>query len=293
MLISGNVFIYHYAMKIPKTLGYQLKACGKKALPKTLELPAGRYRLDRVFKHDFFAATALYGFDNSASPIPAPPRVVLKIARQSDFLGVPLRWLGQAIARHEWSILTRLQDLPGLPRLIARYGNDGVIYRYIEGRSLDENPGGLPDDFFDRLLDLLSKIHQRRIAYVDMNKRGNILIAADQSPCLIDFQIACFIPPMIFGLHAVARSILDILQKEDCYHLYKHKRRLRPDLMNDRELEQSRRVSFWILIHRALAAPYRRLRRGILRNLYRHDTLVDGQVYCANPETDPVRWNKK
>jgi hypothetical protein len=282
-----------YAMAMVKTLGYQLKALGAKAMPALLRLPGGLYKLERIFKHDFFAATAVYILHDPAGNTPSSPQhIVLKIARQADFIGIPLRWLGQTMTHHEWSILSRLHDIQGVPRLIARFGHEGLLYRFIEGVSLDEKPDNIPDDYFDRLSGLLSSIHLRNIAYIDLNKRGNILLTEDRSPALVDFQIACYLPAQVWGLGPIFRFVLNILQKEDLYHCRKHKRRLRADLLKEEELASSRRPSLWIAVHRAVAAPYRRLRRKILDYLYRHDGLVDGQISRPTPESDPARWNR-
>jgi hypothetical protein len=42
-----------------KTFGYQLYACGKTRPPEKIFLEGEKYRLTKVLKHDFFAATML------------------------------------------------------------------------------------------------------------------------------------------------------------------------------------------------------------------------------------------
>ena len=286
-----------------KMVGYQLRACGRRNLPVSISVAGKVYHQEKVFKHDFFAATGLYSSNGvvamdrgessrEADPGPAvPKKVVLKMARQSDFLGLPLGWLGGLIRDHEQGILARLQGLAGVPRLVASYGRWGLIYEYIKGQSLDAKPD-LPDDYFDRLVDLLGKIHQRGIAYVDMNKRGNLLLGADQRPYLIDYQIAWFGNWSWWPIHRLSHSMLAVMQREDLYHLFKHKRRLRQDLMSEIQIRDSRRASHWIVAHRMMTRPLIRRRRELLAYLYRKGKLVMEDVTETFSETDPRRWEK-
>lgn len=274
-------------------IGKQLSALGACPMPKNIELGDHRYVLIKVFKHDFFAATALYQScdvsDNDYPDIPA--KIVLKMARTGHFLGLPLSWLGREICRHEVSILGHLQDIKGIPRFLGRYLDAGLIYEYIEGCSLDEKPQ-LPDDFFDKLECLIKRIHGHNIAYIDMNKRGNILLNDKNQPSLIDFQISMHIDWLIWPLRPIGRYILDILQKEDFYHLAKHKRRLAGHLIDSEQAKSSRRISSWIALHRLVTRPLTKLRRRFLYFLYRKGCLPKDDVCQGNPESDPMRWKK-
>jgi len=273
-------------------IGYQLKAWGRHELPRSLRLNQMDYRFIRVFKHDFFAATLLFKKSYNKTRIKeAPHQIVLKLGRRADFLGIPFGWLGRALIGHEISILRYLQQIPAVPQLLGGYGKWGLIYEYIPGKSLDQRPI-IPNEFFDRLEKLIKQIHQCRIAYVDMNKQGNILLGEDGLPRMIDFQIAWHIPHRVLGCKRIAHFILDLLQQEDRYHFYKHKRRLRRDLMDDKELEKSRRISGWIALHRAGTRPLTKLRRRILGYLFKRGHLMTNESVPHSSETDPTRWMK-
>jgi len=274
-------------------IGQQLKACGRKQLPEVIAAANNHYRLVRIFKHDFFAATALYEFIGPAKSdhSSVADLVVLKIGRLSDFFGLPLICLGEILCEHEFSILRRLHGFRGTPRLLGRYGKTGLVYEYIAGKSLDEEVE-VPDDFFDQLEELLSGIHALGIAYVDTNKRGNILLGSDNRAYLIDYQISVHIGRLWRMWFWPAGYLLRTLQREDFYHLYKHKRRFRSDLMDEEQLRRSRRISKWVGLHRALTQPLTNLRRRFLGYLYRHNQLVIDKTIEAHTETDPARWNK-
>ncbi len=272
------------------SIGYQLKACGKSGLPKTIEIDRFLYNRRVVYKHDFFAATAMYELDRQCEGGDhVAPKVILKWSRKRDFCGFPLAWLGRLINDHEEGVLKRLQGIRGIPKLIGPYREFGLLYEYVEGESLDEKPL-LPDTFFDELENVIQRIHQRRVAYVDMNKRGNILLGEDGKPYMIDFQISWIGDAPLKLIQKFYQPILANLQKEDIYHLYKHKRRLRPDLMTEQEIEASRKKSQWIQWHRLLFRPFLLLRRKFLGMLYRQGKLVTDDLSQYNPETDPSRW---
>jgi len=268
------------------TIGLQLQALGRSTLPRQIKVSHVRYSLKKVFKHDFFAVTALYERQNTSdNNIAGPAGVVLKISRTADFLGLPLRWLGQAVCRNEISILKSLQGLPGIPRLTARFGRIGFVYEYIEGTTLDNKPQ-LTDDFFDRLENLIKQIHARNIAYVDMNKLSNILIGSDNQPYIIDFQISRQINWLLCPLR---KFILEKLQNEDFYHLNKHKRHLMGHLMTPEQMVLSRRISPLIRIHRSIARPIIKLRRHLLGFLGQNNFPPSNHPTSPNPETKPER----
>jgi len=334
------------------TISYHFRAWGRKALPESIVVKGCRYQLERIFKHDFFAATALYQLEQgnieSGSHATAEDadgtsavqedadgtsavqedadetsavqedadetsavqedadetsavqegadgtsavRVVLKLGRRSDFLGLPLRWLGLVMCRHERDNLRRLRHMSQVPHLLDKYGDTGFVYEYIEGSSLNEKPD-LPDDFFNRMEELLKQIHLCRVAYIDLNKRGNILLGKDNLPYLIDFQIACYIPRLFRPLRILADGFLRILQKEDFYHLNKHKRRLSGHLMDIDQINASLQKSLWIRCHRRVGRPLTRLRRRVLYFLFRQGYLDIDDADYTNPENDPRRWGK-
>jgi serine/threonine protein kinase len=252
-----------------KSLGHQLYACGKNGMPSQIIFGGNKYRLGKILKHDFFAATALYESESKsrAAEIPNPSKIILKLNRQQHFLGLPLVWLGTLLSSHEAYILRHLRHLQGIPRFLSHYGKTGFMYEYIEGCPLDENEK-LPDDFFDKLLQLLQQIHQRDIVYLDTNKRSNILLGSDKEPYLVDFQISLHIGECLLIWRWLSKYLRDTLQRADIYHLFKHKRRLCPQFLKPEEQELSRHISGLIWLHRSAATPLRNLRRSLLKFLH-------------------------
>jgi len=251
-----------------------LYALPQASLPHSVTCNGQRFEHVATFKHDFFAATGLYrGRDGLA---------VLKLGRQHEVLSLPGAWIGELLTRREVRIYTLLQDLPGIPRLIGTVGRNGFLHTFVPGHALQRD-ARVSDTFFDELRTLLAGLHQRHLAYVDLNKRENILLGQDGKPYLIDFQIALHLPPVGWRRLPPVRWLLRRFQDADRYHYLKHKRRLRPDLLTADESRELERMAIWIRLHRWLTRPLRDLRRRTLRRLARSETVAPAGVADGRP----------
>ena len=237
--------------------------------PDSIALSGGTYRLLRVFKHDFFAATCLYEADGAASP----PKVVIKFGRAHSFCGLPMAWYARLMRSHEEAVYKALAGVAGVPRWAGRVGESGYAIEYINARPLDHLDAP-PAGFFERLRELFDAVHARGVAYCDANKRSNILVGPGGRPYLVDFQISVRRRddwPRLPG--SILRRIVDYLAERDIYHLYKHKRRLAPQELTPREDALSRHRSGLHALHRKLIKPWHALRRGFLRSQHRKGAL--------------------
>ncbi|MFA5553944.1 MAG: hypothetical protein WCZ89_00195 [Phycisphaerae bacterium] len=188
-------------------------------------------------------------------------------------MGLPLQWLGKALCEREVRILKKVRDIENVQNFVCRYGDYGFVYQYINGKPLSKVKE-TPEDFFDKLEELLQNLHRRNICYVDMNKRDNIIVGKDGQPNLIDFQISVQIGKYSLGLPAFSKMIQNKLEKADRYHVLKHKRRLKPMSLKPSEWQASYSPSGLIKIHRVIATPIRRLRRKVLKSLHKKQPLI-------------------
>lgn len=234
-----------------------MRALGRRELPDRFRLNDRIYRCTLRVKHDFWAATGFYEND-------AGHRVVLKASRTEDFAGIPLAIVGRWLCRREQRFYNKLSDLPNVPKIVGRLGDYGFIHEYVPGKPLSADRP-VPDGFFDQLVELLVELHQRGVAYADTNKPENILLGDDGRPHLIDFQIS-YDTYELFDT-PLNRWVVRQIQKEDLYHILKHKKRLRFDEMSPAELEAAERRSVWIRLHRTLTLPYFRFRRRLFQRL--------------------------
>ena len=232
----------------PERVWHWMRALGRHLLPETFEIDGTKYHLVESVKHDFVAATGFYEDSDGR-------RVVLKIGRTARVFGFPMRWMGRFLCRREMRFYRKLSDLPNVPKLVGTVGDTGFVHEYVQGRPLAAGKE-VPDGFFDECMALLAEVHRRGMAYVDTNKPENILLGDDGRPHLIDFQISWD-----------SRFFLRRMQREDIYHILKHKRKLRRDELTSEELKRVIQKSFFIRLHRTVFRPYFVIRRRLFRRL--------------------------
>jgi hypothetical protein len=280
-------------------------ACGDAGLPPEITCLGDRYALEKVLKHDFHAATGLYrrqefevssvkcevGAQQGASNLKLPTRLVCKINRRMHFCFLPLGVIGRLMTRSEIGKLRRCEGIPEVPQVLARLDAHTYAYEYIEGLTLDDRPP-LRADFFDRLAQALRQIHARNLVHFDLHKRGNILIDTEGRPHIIDFQIARHIGDRFLLSRRLSARVRRWLQSYDIYHVYKYKRRFQPQLLTEAEEKLSYNHSWPLELQRAIAWPYKKIRRAGLRYLYAKGILTGTQDDGTCVETNPVRWTR-
>jgi hypothetical protein len=234
-----------------------LKALGSENPPASLEIDGEAHRLVETFKHDSWAATTLYAG-------PAGALRVVKLHRRSPLLVLPMSWLGRRLACHERWLLEKLSGLSGVPSLAGTVTMHGRLLRnavardYIDGHPLG-NAKAVDDLFFHKLASLLRSMHERRVIYVDLHKRENIIVNRAGEPCLIDFQISLDWPRWL-----PRGPLFEIFRRSDEYHLMKHWSRYRADQFEREHSAFEKRRPWWIRVHRLVARPFREIRRKLL-----------------------------
>ncbi|MCG6944681.1 MAG: hypothetical protein LJE87_04980 [Deltaproteobacteria bacterium] len=237
------------------------RALGKADPPEQVEIDGHPYRRVDILKHDSWAATALY----------EGPRgmVVAKFNRQQSVLGLPMKWLGKRLAQRETHMLQRLADLPNVPDYSGNLAINGinqlhaVTHDYVPGHPLERREP-VNDAFFPTLQQLIKDMHARDLAYVDLSKRQNIIVGDDDKPYLIDFQISLNLPGWWPGNSWPMRRVLCLFQDMDDYHVLKHYRDCRPDLLSPEQLDLERHRPWTIRFGRRIGKPLREIRRKFL-----------------------------
>jgi hypothetical protein len=237
------------------------RALGHEEPPRVITINGEEHELVEVFKHDSWAATALYRGPRAM--------IVAKFNRQQPLFFVPMKWLGRWLARREaraWRFLCGVAGVPsdaGAVWAVGRCWRSAIAHPYIDGHPLhiDEKPA---NNFFSRLGEMLRAMHERGLAYVDLNKRENIIVSNDGAPALVDFQLH-FAPPRWALRLPPVRWLFRELQAGDLYHLHKHIAWHRPDLLPVSERDWSRLQPRSGRIWRALyVRPMQVFRRRLL-----------------------------
>lgn len=245
-----------------------LRALGAGQPPAEIEIRGATYRLVRVFKHDFWAATAHYAGDAG--------EVVCKFNRRQPLGLIPMRWVGRCLARNERRAMERLADVPNVPRwsgevrVGGKVQSNAAAHEFIPGQpySIDVK---VDADYFTRLRQVLDVMHARRMAYVDLHKRENVLVGDDGLPYLIDFQVS-FVPRDTWLSRTwPVRTWLRALQRADNYHYLKHLVRVHPERCDLGPKGIAGHRPLWIKVHRKIAGPIRAGRRRLLAGLHVRD----------------------
>ena len=239
-----------------------LRALGDSDPPSEVTVANETIRLERIVKHDSWAATAIYR-DTAGRPI------VCKFNRVQPLFVIPLSWIGRALARREAGFLRQLTEVELVPKDLGNVVADGrvlpnaIARTYIDGEVLLLTEKVTPK-FFDELREVLRAIHAHDIAYVDLHERENIIVSRDGRPYLIDFQVCFGLSRNWPGNGALARFVLKRLQEIDDYHVNKHHARCLPETLTAEEHARYLEPPAWIRAHRKIGVPLRTLRRRLL-----------------------------
>jgi hypothetical protein len=247
---------------------------GMRKFPEKITIGEKDCSFEKILKDDFFSVNVLYRNTEGV-------RYVLKLSDFRFVGGFLFRPFASLMSKREYRMYQRVADIKGVPELGPRFGSRGYFHRFVEGKTLFECDDGtwIPDDFFDKLKEMLSELHRRRIFYADFNKRGNIIKGDDGNPYLIDFQISLYFKKRGGPVGRLCDRVFASLAKEDLYHFVKHKHRFKTQLVTEEENAMGRRSGFNIFFEGFFGRPYRKVKR---------------LVYPAGSnEVIWYKWNKK
>lgn len=238
------------------------RALGANEPPARVEADGKQWGLVEVYKHDSWAATAVYRADDQS-------RIVCKFNRVQSIFFLPMSWLGSRLARRELWFLRHLAGVEGIPRAIEVAAADGgalpnvSAHEFVEGGPFRGRQDA-HDKFFEYLNILIGELHRRGMAYVDLHKMENIIVDPQGKPNLIDFQVSYALSDRWPGNGAIAQRILAVLIDMDQYHINKHFARCRPDLLKPEEVKRMLEPPRFVRWHRKIAVPLRSARRKLL-----------------------------
>jgi hypothetical protein len=100
---------------------------------------------------------------------------------------------GRYFLQREWKALCALQNLPGIPRTVARPDADSFVIEFCDGKKAVHFPRGtLSAEAVQRVSDIVHAAHQNGVTHGDLHG-DNILIDGDGNVTLIDWATAiCF-----------------------------------------------------------------------------------------------------
>jgi len=171
------------------------------------------------------------------------PALLKDYSRRPPFLRL---WLTPVLTAREFRALRRIQDVTGVPELLARVGRDAFLmekldaYRIPRNKDKDIRPSPA---YFDAVAELVSSLHDRGIAHGDL-RRKNIMLNSEEKPFLIDFGTAVTAKPGFWGLPS--RILFRRVAKVDCVTLARIKYEFYPDALTPQERHELEHPPYWL-----------------------------------------------
>ena len=139
-------------------------------------------------------------------------------------LGLLLLWREHGAYRH-------LVGLKGVPECLGRLDPYTLVTEYVKAyRASDAPEELLTQDFFDRLRELICRMHARGVVHGDLKRLDNILVTPAGEPYLIDFSAAFW-----NGSNPISAFAMPYLIDDDLRAVYKLKFRRVPHLLTPEE----------------------------------------------------------
>ena len=156
-----------------------------------------------------------------------------------------LRHLRERTLRREYAAYQRLDGLQGVPRCYGFTGGRYLVLEFVRGVPYREADWRDRGRWFDEFLEVLRGIHARGVAHGDLKSKSNIMVTADNRPCVIDFGTA-FVHKT--GFHPVNNRLFAHARRMDLNAYVKHKYHGRYEDIEgaDLELLDYSRVEYWV-----------------------------------------------
>jgi serine/threonine protein kinase len=170
-----------------------------------------------------------------------------------------VRWTGRLQISRECRAYARLGSMPGVPRLVGRVDAHALALELIEGEELAFSPRRLEHgvEFLEQLRRIVSSMHARGLAHLDLRNRENVMLDASGRVCIVDLASAIWFRPG--GL--AHRLFFGWFKFTDDSAILKWKDRLRAGEYTEREREFLRRFSIlrmlWIFNRKPSSAKGR------------------------------------
>jgi tRNA A-37 threonylcarbamoyl transferase component Bud32 len=131
----------------------------------------------------------------------------------------------------EIHVLKKLQDVQGVPRVLALVGNNAFIMERVQAqplphpRATTDRP---PREFFEKMMNLLASLHRRGVGHGDF-RRSNVMMDEQNQPFIIDYATAVIAKPGVLG--AWSRFLYRLAVKTDTVHALEIKECYYPDAL--------------------------------------------------------------
>jgi predicted Ser/Thr protein kinase len=134
----------------------------------------------------------------------------------------------------EYDAYRRMQGLQGVPGCHGLVAGRYLVVDFVTGTPYRDAAWTDRDRWFAEFLAVLRSFHERGVSHGDLKSKSNILVTADEKPCVIDFGTAFLYKP---GFHPVNNRLFEHGRRMDINAWVKHKYHGRYENIEGADLE--------------------------------------------------------
>ena len=130
------------------------------------------------------------------------------------------RYFHRHMLRHEYEVYNKLGDFDGAPACYGLIDNQYLVLEFIDGRTIRTKRPLDEDEFHAKLFAHTKAMHAKSVAHMDLKRKDNLLVKADESPCILDFGAAVI---KKLGFHPFNQYHYQVAKQFDYNAWIKHK----------------------------------------------------------------------
>lgn len=131
-----------------------------------------------------------------------------------------VRAFHRRMLRHEYEVYCKLGDFAGAPACHGLVDNQYLVLAFVDGRTIRQKRPLDEIEFHQKLFDHIRTMHAKGVAHMDLKRKDNLLVTADEMPCILDFGAAVIRKP---GFHPINHYHFRIARQFDYNAWIKHK----------------------------------------------------------------------
>jgi predicted Ser/Thr protein kinase len=120
----------------------------------------------------------------------------------------------------EYQAYLRMDGLAGVPQCYGMIDGNYMVIEFVRGVPYRQANWVNRDRWFEEFLAVLRSIHERGVSHGDLKSKSNIMVTADENPCVIDFGTAFIHKP---GVHPLNNWLFEHGKRMDINAWVKHK----------------------------------------------------------------------
>ena len=126
----------------------------------------------------------------------------------------------QKTLNREFQAYRRMDGLAGIPECYGMVDGSYLAIEFIKGVPYREASWTNREQWFEQFLAVIRSFHERGVSHGDLKSKSNIMVTADEKPCVIDFGTAFLHKP---GFHPLNNRLFEYGKRLDFNAWVKHK----------------------------------------------------------------------